>query len=141
MSTKKTDLTNSEKILNSDIYDLTEFVDDIKKININGVGSDKETLLVGMYGYLGYEFTSLLQNAIDFSDVAIVVISRLGGENNDLPYFQLKNTTGKYTDSDTLPRDSSCKICCFKSSAICSLTRFSSSSALIFSVIRLIPSS
>lgn len=73
MSTKKTDLTNSEKILNSDIYDLTEFVDDIKKININGVGSDKETLLVGMYGYLGYEFTSLLQNAI-------VVSSELANE-------------------------------------------------------------
>ena len=57
------------------------------------------------YDAIGLNNQTLLQNAIDFSDVAIVVISRLGGENNDLPYFQLKNTTGKYTDSDTLPRD------------------------------------
>ena len=64
MSIKKTTETTSSKILNSDIYDITRFVDDIKKKNIDGVDGDKETLLVGMYGYLGYQFASLLQNAI-----------------------------------------------------------------------------
>lgn len=73
MSVKKTTQTTTDKILNSDIYDLTAFVDDIKKINIDGIDSDKETLLVGMYGYLGYEFTSLLQNSI-------VVASELANE-------------------------------------------------------------
>lgn len=64
MSVKKVTETTSSKILNSDIYDITRFVDDIKKKNIDGVDSSKETLLVGMYGYLGYQFSSLLQNAI-----------------------------------------------------------------------------
>ena len=64
MSIKKTTETTSSKILNSDIYDITRFVDDIKKKNIDGVDGSKETLLVGMYGYLGYQFASLLQNAI-----------------------------------------------------------------------------
>lgn len=73
MSVKKETQTNTDKILNSDIYDLTSFVDDIKKINIDGIDSSKETLLVGMYGYLGYEFTSILQNAI-------VVSSELANE-------------------------------------------------------------
>ena len=57
MSIKKTTETTSSKILNSDIYDITRFVDDIKKKNIDGVDGSKETLLVGMYGYLD---TSLL---------------------------------------------------------------------------------
>lgn len=64
MSIKKTTETTSSKILNSDIYDITRFVDDIKKKNIDGIDDTKETLLVGMYGYLGYQFSSLLQNAI-----------------------------------------------------------------------------
>lgn len=64
MSVKKVKETTSSKILNSDIYDITAFVDDIKKKNIDGVDSSKDTLLVGMYGYLGYQFASLLQNAI-----------------------------------------------------------------------------
>ena len=64
MAIKKTIETTSSKILNSDIYDITAFVDDIKKKNIDGVDSSKDTLLVGMYGYLGYQFASLLQNAI-----------------------------------------------------------------------------
>lgn len=63
MSVKKTVETTSQKILNSDIYDITRFVDDIKKQNIDGV-ENKETLMVGMYGYMGYQFSSLLQNAI-----------------------------------------------------------------------------
>ena len=60
---------------------------------------------IDAYYETGENGKSLLENAKDFSETAIVVISRLGGENNDLPYFQLKNTTGKFTDSDTLPRD------------------------------------
>ena len=63
----------ADKILNSDIYDLTAFVDDIKKTVIDGVDNPTETLQVGMYGYLGYEFTSLLQNSI-------VVASELANE-------------------------------------------------------------
>lgn len=59
------------------------------------------------YDRTGANGKTILENAKDFSEVAIVVISRLGGENNDLPYFQLKNTTGKYSDSDNLPRDDS----------------------------------
>ena len=64
MSIKKVTETTSSKILNSDIYDITKFVDDIKKKNIDGIDSSKETLLIGMYGYMGYQFASLLQNAI-----------------------------------------------------------------------------
>ncbi len=72
MSTKSNNTqSNVDKILNSDIYDLTSFVDDIKNRNINGVSGD--TLLVGMYGYLGYQFTSELQNSI-------VVASELSNE-------------------------------------------------------------
>lgn len=63
MSIKKITETTAQKILNSDIYDITKFVDDIKKKNIDGV-DNTETLMVGMYGYLGYQFSSLLQNAI-----------------------------------------------------------------------------
>ena len=63
MSVKKTEETTAQKILNSDIYDITRFVDDIKKKNIDGIDNEKETLLVGMYGYMGYQFASLLQNA------------------------------------------------------------------------------
>src|SRR5574344_2472114 len=73
MSIKKVTQSNVDKILNSDIYDLTKFVDDIKKVNIDGVDNSKDTLIVGMYGYLGYEFTSLLQNSI-------VVASELANE-------------------------------------------------------------
>ena len=47
MSKKRVTETNTQKILNSDIYDITRFVDDIKKRNIDGV-EDKETLMVGM---------------------------------------------------------------------------------------------
>ena len=64
MSNKNVNETTSSKILNSDIYDITRFVDDIKKRHIDGIDSSKETLLIGMYGYLGYQFSSLLQNAI-----------------------------------------------------------------------------
>src|SRR5574344_1441571 len=73
MSIKKVTQSNVDKILNSDIYDLTKFVDDIKKVNIDGVDNSKDTLIVGMYGYLGYEFASLLQNSI-------VVVSELSNE-------------------------------------------------------------
>ena len=64
MSVKKVTETTASKILNSDIYDLTRFVDDIKKKNIDGIDASKETLMVGMYGYMGSQFASLLQNSI-----------------------------------------------------------------------------
>ena len=64
MAKQRITQTTTDKILSSDIYDLTAFVDDIKKANIDGVDNPEETLQVGMYGYLGYEFASLLQNAI-----------------------------------------------------------------------------
>ncbi len=43
------------------------------------------------YDKTGANGKTILENAKEFSDVAIVVISRLGGENNDLPYFNLKH--------------------------------------------------
>ena len=73
MSVKIPVQNTADKILNSDIYDLTAFVDDIKKTVIDGVDNPTETLQVGMYGYLGYEFASLLQNSI-------VVASELANE-------------------------------------------------------------
>ena len=54
MSTKssKEATSNADKILNSDIYDLTEFVDDVKKVNIDGTRDDitngKDTLISGI---------------------------------------------------------------------------------------------
>lgn len=46
------------------------------------------------YDAAGAGGKTILQNAKDFSDVAIVVISRLGGEGCDLPYRQIKNDDG-----------------------------------------------
>ena len=43
MSVKKTKETTSQKILNSDIYDITKFVDNIKKVNIDGITKDGDT--------------------------------------------------------------------------------------------------
>lgn len=64
MSVKKVTETTASKILNSDIYDLTRFVDDIKKKSIDGIDATKETLTVGMYGYIGNIAASLLQNSV-----------------------------------------------------------------------------
>jgi len=74
MSTKITNISNTDKILNSDIYDITAFVDDIKKKSLEtDIEYPPETLVTGMYGYLNYQFSSLLQNAI-------VVASELANE-------------------------------------------------------------
>lgn len=59
------------------------------------------------YNATGKDGNTILQNAKNFSDVALVVISRLGGESADLPFFQPKNTTGQYADTATLPCDRS----------------------------------
>lgn len=45
MSVKKTEETTAQKILNSDIYDITRFVDDIKKKNIDGIDNEKKLYL------------------------------------------------------------------------------------------------
>lgn len=63
MSVKNTVETTSNKVLNSDIYDITSFVNDIKTRVIDS-NVPEDTLMVGIYGYLGYQFSSLLQNAI-----------------------------------------------------------------------------
>ncbi len=55
--------SNINKILNTDIYQLTNFVRDVKNQNIEGV-DDKEALVVGIYGYIDYQMVSLLQNSI-----------------------------------------------------------------------------
>ena len=47
------------------------------------------------YDAMGQNGKTILENAKDFSDTAIVVISRLGGEGCDLPFKQIKNDTGK----------------------------------------------
>lgn len=53
------------------------------------------------YDHNGENNKTILENAKDFSDVALVVISRLGGEGTDLPYKQIKNDDGKKTDVDS----------------------------------------
>ena len=50
------------------------------------------------YDKIGENGKSILENAKEFSDVALVVLSRLGGEGTDLPYKQIKNDTGKKTE-------------------------------------------
>ena len=47
------------------------------------------------YNKTGENGKTILENAKDFSETAIVVISRLGGEGTDLPFKQIKNDTGK----------------------------------------------
>ena len=49
---------------------------------------------------------SILQNAKDYSDTALVVLGRMGGEGTDLPFVQYKNTTGNYSmNSSDMPVD------------------------------------
>ena len=47
------------------------------------------------YQKKGANDKTILENAKSFSETAIVVISRLGGEGTDLPFKQIKNDTGK----------------------------------------------
>lgn len=47
------------------------------------------------YDAIGNNGKTILENAKEFSDTAIVVISRLGGEGCDLPFKQIKNDDGK----------------------------------------------
>lgn len=46
------------------------------------------------YDKQGSNGKTILENAKDFSETALVVISRLGGEGTDLPFKQIKNDTG-----------------------------------------------
>lgn len=55
----------SNKKLTSDIYDITKFVNDMKKDYINT--SDDETLYASTFGYMGEVFSSILQNSIIMS--------------------------------------------------------------------------
>ena len=48
--------------INTDIYKINEFVDDIKKKFIEV--ENEETLAMGMYGYQGEIFSRLIQNSI-----------------------------------------------------------------------------
>ncbi len=48
-------------ILSSDIYDIQNFVNDIKKQHIN---ESENTLSMGIFGYLGSTFSSMIQNNI-----------------------------------------------------------------------------
>ena len=63
------------------------------------------------YDEAGENGKTILQNAKEFSDIALVVISRLGGEGVDLPFVQYKNLDGtkpKVTDHDkNAPEDPS----------------------------------
>ena len=58
------------------------------------------------YGAAGEGGGTLLENAKAYSDTALVVLGRMGGEGTDLPFKQYKNTTGKYSiNSDDMPTD------------------------------------
>lgn len=60
---------------------------------------------VEAYNATGENGKTLLQNAKEFSDTALVVLGRMGGEGTDLPFCQYRNTTGKYTVNDNMPTD------------------------------------
>ncbi len=62
---------------------------------------------VESYNQVGENGKTLLQNAKEFSDTALVVLGRMGGEGTDLPFVQYRNTTGKYTVNDNMPTDTS----------------------------------
>lgn len=53
------------------------------------------------YDAVGANGRTILENARDFSDTALVVISRLGGEGLDLPFKQIKNDTGKKVQANS----------------------------------------
>lgn len=57
------------------------------------------------YNATGENGNTILENAADFSKISLAVISRLGGESCDLPFYQPKNTTGKLDDTKPLPVD------------------------------------
>lgn len=59
----------------------------------------------GAYDAIGEGGKTILENAKNFSDTAIVVLGRMGGEGTDLPFIQYRNTTGKYTINDAMPED------------------------------------
>lgn len=62
---------------------------------------------VESYNQVGENGKTLLENAKEFSDTALVVLGRMGGEGTDLPFVQYRNTTGKYTVDDNMPTDTS----------------------------------
>ncbi len=57
------------------------------------------------YSAVGANGKTILQNAKEFSNVAIVVLGRMGGEGTDLPFKQYLNTTGKYSVGSGMPTD------------------------------------
>ena len=62
---------------------------------------------VDAYNAEGENGKTILQNAKEFSDTALVVLGRMGGEGTDLPVIQYLNTTGKYSVNDNMPTDDS----------------------------------
>ena len=63
---------------------------------------------VSAYSAAGENGKSILENAKEYSDTALVVLGRMGGEGTDLPFIQYKNTTGKYgINSNDMPTDTS----------------------------------
>lgn len=64
---------NSKTSLNSDIYDINRYVNQIKKNFTPGVNED--TLMLGIFGYTGQVFSDLIQNTIvmasEFSNESI----------------------------------------------------------------------
>ena len=50
------------KPLSSDIYGISEYVQEIQKENLDGVSDD--TLMLGIFGYLGDNFSAMIQNSI-----------------------------------------------------------------------------
>ena len=100
---------------NTEIMDMyTAFRD--KRAGVRALGCDPDFYMLiepgtgasdieDAYSAVGENGKTILQNAKEFSNVAIVVLGRMGGEGTDLPFKQYLNTTGKYNVGDGMPTD------------------------------------
>lgn len=53
---------NSNKKLTSDLYEITDYIGEIQKDNLDGVSQD--TLMLGIFGYMREAFSQMVQNTI-----------------------------------------------------------------------------
>lgn len=86
--------------------ELTTMYDNFRNKRANGRalnGNPKFYMLIepsaDAYSQVGEGGKTLLENAKAYSDTAIVVLGRMGGEGIDIPTVQYKNTTGKYNEN------------------------------------------
>ena len=104
-------LENAEIQYNTELMDMyTAFRD--KRAGVRALTENMKFYMLiepgrEAYDEIGENDKTILENAKDFSDVAIVVLGRMGGEGTDLPFMQYLNTTGKYSVNDNMPTDTS----------------------------------